>query len=172
MMNEILEKLSGGDLRSEGRSEEVAKEIIANPQLLNDLIQGLNSENKVIRGRVCMTMEIISRNNSELLKEVISQVIELAAKDTVPQVRWHIAEILGNVPINDNVIDRIVQILLEYLEDKSKIVKYCSVQTLGIIGDRSSLRDEIIAKIREQKEVNKSLTKIVAQVLENLDVSK
>lgn len=165
----ILERLSDGDLRSEGRAEEVAQEIIANPHLLNELTQGLRSENKVIRGRVCMTMEIISRQHPELLADVLPQVIELAAIDTVPQVRWHIAEILGNVEISDDDIEKIVRILLEYLEDKSKIVKYCSVQTLGILGGKSSLKGEIVAKIGEQKNVSKSLSKIVTQALEELD---
>jgi hypothetical protein len=116
-------------------------------------------------------MEIISRDHPELLLEFLPQVVELAATDTVPQVRWHIAEIFGNVQVPDNKVDQIVRILLQYLDDKSKIVKYCSVQTLGILGSRSSLKDEIIIKIGEQKEVSKSLAKIVTQVLEDLNTS-
>jgi hypothetical protein len=116
-------------------------------------------------------MEIISRQHPELLIDVLPQVIELAAIDTVPQVRWHIAEILGNVEISDDDIDKIMRILLEYLGDKSKIVKYCSVQTLGILGGKSSLKGEIIAKIGEQKNVSKSLSKVVTQALEELGAS-
>ena len=168
-MNKILERLSIGDLRSEGKAEEVAQEIITDPRFLNDLITGLSDEDKVIRGRVCMTMEIISRQHPEILKDVLPQVLELAGIDTVPQVRWHISEIFGNVSIADHNIDQVVRILLEYLEDKSKIVKYCSVQTLGILGSRSSLKDEIKTRIVEQKNVSKSLSKIVTQALENLN---
>ena len=47
-MNEVLEKLSDGDLRSEGKADEVAKDIIANPKQLELLIQGIHSDNKVI----------------------------------------------------------------------------------------------------------------------------
>ena len=43
-MNEILEKLSIGDLHSEGKSEEVALEIVRNPSLLKDLTHGLGSQ--------------------------------------------------------------------------------------------------------------------------------
>lgn len=167
-MNEILEKLSDGDLRSEGKSEEAALEIISNPPLLNDLIQGLRSENKVIRGRVCMTLEIISRQHPGLLNDVVPQLIELASIDSVAQVRWHIAEIFGNVRIKDEDIERIVQILLGYLKDKSKIVKYCSVQTLGILGGRSVLRDEIVDNIQGLKHVSKSMNKIVDKTLHDL----
>lgn len=167
-MNEILKKLSTGDLRSEGKSEEVALEIVNNPSLLFDLAQGMQSENKVIRARVCMTMEIISRQHPEIVDDVVSQLIELAARDTVAQVRWHIAEIFGNVRIKDKDIERVIRILFEYLEDKSKIVKYCSVQTLGILGGRSVSRDEIVDKIQDLKGVSKSMQKIVIKTLQNL----
>jgi len=167
-MNEILEKLSDGDLRSEGKSAEVAPEIISNPALLNDLVLGLGSKNKVIRGRSCMTMEIISRQHPELLNDVVPQLIELALIDSVTQVRWHIAEIFGNVHIRDEDIERIIQILLEYLKDKSKIVKYCSVQTLGILGGRSVFRDEIVDNIQGLKGVSKSTNKIIDKTLHTL----
>jgi len=70
-MNGILEKLSGGDLRSEGKAEDVASEIIADPRLLADLVKGLSSDDKVIRARTCMTMEVISRDNPDLLIDVL-----------------------------------------------------------------------------------------------------
>ena len=142
-MRKILEKLDDGDLRSEGKAEEVAQEIISDPLLLDEMKEGLKSDNKVIRGRVCMTLEILSRTHPDLLADILSPLIELGITDTVPQVRWHIAEIFGNVQIPDDRIDQVVRILLDYLEDKSKIVKYCSVQTLGILGNRSSLKEEI-----------------------------
>jgi hypothetical protein len=42
-MNEVLEKLSGGDLRSEGQAEEAAGDIIDNPGRLPALDEGLHS---------------------------------------------------------------------------------------------------------------------------------
>lgn len=167
-MNELLEKLSDGDLRSEGKSEEIALEIVNTPSLLSDLAQGMCSDNKVIRARVCMTMEIISRQHSELLNDVVPQLIELASIETVAQARWHLAEIFSNVNIHDDEVEQIVQILLEYLKDKSKIVKYCSVQTLGILGSRSAFRDEILDNIRNLKDASKSMKKIVAKTLQDL----
>jgi HEAT repeat protein len=166
--NEILEKLSGGDLRSEGRAEEVALEIINNPSLLAALVEGLHSDDKVIRGRTCMTMEVVSRKHPDLLVDTIPQLIKLAAKDTVSQIRWHIAEVFGNVPISSDEIEQIIPILLEYLSDKSKIVKYCAVQTLGIIGNGSLRRGEIVSRISVLENESKGLTKAVHKALEAL----
>lgn len=60
-MNEILEKLSIGDLHSGGKSEEVALEIVRNPSLLKDLTQGLGSQNKVIlKLPIRMELDVLS----------------------------------------------------------------------------------------------------------------
>lgn len=167
-MNEILKKLSGGDLRSEGRAEEVAAEIIDNPRLLAKLVKGLGSDDKVIRGRTCMTMEVISREHPELLTGVTRELMELASNDTVSQVRWHIAEIFGNVPISRDDAERFIPILFEFLGDKSKIVKYCAVQTLGIIGKDGPRTAEIIGKIKLLKNESKGLFKAVNAALKKL----
>jgi hypothetical protein len=162
-VNEILDRLSGGDLRSEGRAEEVALDVVNNPGLLAALTEGLHSEDKVIRGRTCMTMEVISREHPELLTATIRKLIALASRDTVSQVRWHIAEVFGNVPISDDDAEQIIPILL-----KSKIVKYCAVQTLGILGKRSPRREDIVHRISGLGNESKGLAKAVAKTLENL----
>ncbi len=169
LVNEILDKLSGGDLRSEGRAEEVALEISNDPSLLRALTEGLHSDDKVIRARTCMTMEVLSREHPDLLASTIPQLIELASTDTVSQVRWHIAQVFGNVPMSDDDAERIIPILYEYLSSKSKIVKYCAVQTLGILGKTSPTRKDIISRIGVLKDESKSLAKAVQKAWENLE---
>jgi len=167
-LNEILKKLSGGDLRSEGSAEEVAEEIVNRPDLVAALAEGLQSDEKLIRGRTCMAMEVVSRGHPEILAGVLRPLIELASQDTVPQVRWHAAEIFGNLPLSDGDAERIVAILLGYLEDKSKIVKYCAVQTLGALGGRSRSKKEIASRISVLKEESKGLAKAVAKAMQTL----
>jgi len=50
-MNVLLRKLSGGDLRSDGGANDIAKEVIRNPQLLEDFVQGLSEPDDAIRAR-------------------------------------------------------------------------------------------------------------------------
>ena len=168
MMNPVLKKLSGGDLRSEGRAAEVAGEIVRHPELLTDLAEGLDSAEKLLRARTCMTMEVISRDHPDLLADVVRQLIEVASTDTVPQVRWHVAEVFGNLPLSDDDAERLIPILLGYLQDKSKFVKYCAVQTLGVLGGRSPARTEIVARITVLRGESKSLAKAVNQALQRL----
>ena len=169
-MNGVLEKLAGGDLRSEGRAEEVAGEIVEHPERLMDLAEGLSCDDKLIRARTCMTMEVVSRRHPDLLAAVVPRLIELASTDSVPQVRWHLAEIFGNVALSDEQTEQIIPILLSYLGDKSKIVKYCSVQTLGVLGKERSSKEEIAKSVRALSGDSKSLAKAVAKALHDLGV--
>lgn len=41
-MNELLRNLFGGDLRSDGRASDVAREVIRNSRPLSSLVQGLS----------------------------------------------------------------------------------------------------------------------------------
>jgi len=62
-MNALLRKLSGGDLRSDGRANEVAEEVIRNPELLEQLLEGLDEPDDLVRARTVHVMERISRTN-------------------------------------------------------------------------------------------------------------
>ncbi len=117
-----------------------------------------------------MTMEVISRDHPGLLVDVVPQLIELASTDTVPQVRWHAAEIFRNVALSDEDAERIIPTLLGYLEDKSKIVQYCAVQALGVLGRRSPLRGGIVNRISALQDESKSLAKAVTRALRDLGV--
>jgi hypothetical protein len=97
-MNNLLTKLSGGDLRSDGRANEVAEELLKNPQLIDTLFTGLSESDDVIRARTTHALEKISRTNPELLQEIIPWLIKLAYEDKVPMVKWHLAMIFGNTP--------------------------------------------------------------------------
>ena len=67
-MNELLEKLAGGDLRSDGKASEVADEVVANPGLLPQLAEGLDETNDLVRARTAHALERISRKNGEMLQ--------------------------------------------------------------------------------------------------------
>lgn len=171
-MNKVLAKLSGGDLRSEGQAAEVAGEIIDHPDLLVDLAQGLRSDDKLIRARTCMAIEVVSRDHPALLETIVPQLVELASRETVPQARWHLAEVFGKVALSGEDPERVVPILLGHLTDRSKIVRCCAVQTLGVLGARSSRKGEIIEGISTLTGVTKSLDKAVANAMRALGVER
>jgi hypothetical protein len=167
-MNEILQMLAGGDLRSEGRAGEVAARVIDDPDSLPALAEGLSLDDKLLRARTCMSLEVMSRTHPELLAPLAPELVRTAERETVAQARWHLAEIFGNVPLDRKHTERAVSVLLEYLEGKSKIVTYCAVQALGILGRQSARRSEIAAEVRRHARDSKSMAKAVASALAEL----
>ncbi len=158
-MNSVLDRLTGGDLRSEGAAEQVADDLIGDPGRLPELFEGLSHEDKLIRGRTCMTAEWISRSRPDLLASALPAMIGLARADTVAQVRWHLAEVFGNVPLPVEAREGVIAILLAYLEDPSKIVRYCAVQTLGVVSGDSPRLAEVVQRIEGVSKDSKGLAK-------------
>lgn len=167
-MNTILRKLTGGDLRSEGRSDEVAAQVVKKPALLPQLADGLASEDRLIRARTCMTMEIISRDQPKLLDPVRSALVDLAIEETVAQARWHLGEIFANTGLPKKEAERVIPALLDYLEDRSKIVRHCAILALGVLGADSPKRRTIVRRISARREDGKSMARAVDQALERL----
>ncbi|MEK7785160.1 MAG: hypothetical protein AAB658_07015, partial [Chloroflexota bacterium] len=60
MGSAILKKLEGGDLRSIGRSEEVAADVLADPALFGELFDGMLDDNPLIRMRAADAVEKIT----------------------------------------------------------------------------------------------------------------
>ena len=148
-MNELLGKLGGGDLRSDGRADEVAEEVSKNPQLLDRLIEGLSESDDVIRGRTAHALEKISRTNPEMLTGLTPQFIKLATEDKVPMVRWHFAMIFANIALSGKETDAIISSLFHLLKDESVFVRSWSIASLAILGRKNkSRRREIIGRIK------------------------
>lgn len=168
-MSEILQQLSGGDLRSEGRAAEVAARVIDDPGSLPELAGGLSLDDRLIRARTCMSLEVLSRSHPELLQPLVPDLIRTAEGETVAQARWHLAEIFSNIALDQEQAERTISTLLEYLGDKSRIVTYCAVQALGVLGKRSTRRSEIAAEIQRHASDSKSMAKAVARALAEME---
>ena len=87
-MNDVLGMLSGGDLRSEGRAAEAAARVIGDPRLLPRLAAGLTLDDKLIRARTCMCMEVMSRTHPGLLAPLADELLH-ASEERLPRGRSH-----------------------------------------------------------------------------------
>lgn len=139
-MNALLRKLSGGDLRSDGRANEVAEEVIRNPRLLNQLLGGLSEPDDVIRARTAHALERVSRRNQEVFRGLMPRLVGLAVSDRIPMVRWHLAMIFGNTAFAVGDIERVVSTLIRLLKDESVFVRSWAISSLCLIGRRDKRR--------------------------------
>ncbi len=152
-MNDLLELLKGGDLRSDGHSDEVAEEVIQNTEIFDLLLEGLNESDDLVRGRTAHALEKVSRAHPELFKGYTDKLIKLARDDHLPFVLWHLAMLFANLKLSDDEKKEVIFTLFYLLEDKSVFVKSWSISSLTILAVKNPKeKSRITAKIKSLKD--------------------
>ncbi len=141
--------LSGGDRRSIGRSEEAAGEVLANPLLFKELVQGMASEDPIIRMRAADAAEKVTAHNPMLLEKHKKKFLAIALIDQ-QEVRWHVAQMAPMIQWNAAERKKVMVFLHEYLNDKSSIVRTFAMQALAELALKDSRLRPSIAKTIEQ----------------------
>jgi hypothetical protein len=137
-MGNILEKLKGGDRRSIGKVDEVVEAVSDRPELFDDLFQGMLSSDPIIRMRSADAVEKITVQHPEYLQVYKKKLIEDVAKIEQQEIRWHVAQMFPRLITSKEEVEAIVEILLNYLRDKSKIVKTFSMEALATFAENDS----------------------------------
>ncbi len=169
-MNKLLRQLTDGDLRSDGKANDAARQVIYQPELLPDLVEGFESDSEIIRMRTAHAVEVISRENGNLLEEFRPKLIKYAQKDTLPETRWHLAQVFGNLDLSPKETGIVLPILYKYLESGTVLVKSWTIVGLGNIAKKNDrFRQEILQKIAElQNDKSPAVRNRVVQVLGDL----
>ena len=146
----ILRKLEGGDRRSIGRSNEVVADVAANPTLFRAVFSGLQSDDEVLRARAADAVEKITARHPEYLRRYKTQLIGPLARVNQKEVRWHVAQLLPRVQWNESEMQRVLGILMNYLNDTSSIVKTFAMQALADLAHRNpELIPQVLTHVRE-----------------------
>lgn len=133
-MNQVLIWLSGGDIRSDGLSSDVASLVLKNEQLYQELLEGISVDDGLIRGRAVDALEKVARSRPDLLVDDLALFIKVGQEDVVPMVRWHIAMIFGHLALYEEFVGQLTRALLDLLQDTSVFVRSWSIVSLCIIG--------------------------------------
>jgi hypothetical protein len=149
-MHPILKKLSGGDRRSIGKSNEVAAQVLAHPADFPHLFQGLASDDAVVRLRVADAIEKITAQRPELLRPFKKKLLAVAGSSDQQEVRWHAALIIPRLELTAKDRAVALDILFDYLRDKSSIVKTFAMQALAdLAATDSKLKTQITPLLEE-----------------------
>lgn len=147
-MNKILDWLSGGDLRSDGAADRVSEVVLQHPEIIIDLIEGLDSQDAVIRGRTADALEKVSRSLPNLVMSQLPTLLTLLREDPVPMVRMHLAMILGHFAGYPEFADPIIPELMQALDDASVFTKSWVIVSLCIYARKyPRFREEIMQRI-------------------------
>jgi hypothetical protein len=157
-MHPILKKLSGGDRRSIGRSNEVVAEVLANParagQLVRVLVNALTGTDQVLRMRASDAIEKIAAQRPQLLRPFKRNLLALAGSSSQQEVRWHLAQFVPRLKLRSNEAAAFVEILVDYLRDKSSIVKTFAMEGLAdLASNDQKLKSQIRPLLKELTQI-------------------
>ncbi len=136
-MPDVLNKLSGGDLRSIGRSNEVVKDIEGDISLFKIVFTGLYNSDPIVRMRSADVIEKVTRDRPELLLNYTSNIISILITAKQQEVCWHMAQIVPRLECSPNEERKIIETLKKYLLHKSKIVRVSAMEALAEIAERN-----------------------------------
>lgn len=149
-MHPLLQKLTGADRRSIGKSNAVVAEVLSAPQLFGILFNGMLDDDPVLRMRCADAVEKVSAIHPEYLQPYKKQLLQQVAKIEQQEVRWHVAPLFSRMALTAKERRVAVEILAEYLKDKSKIVKTFSMQALAdIAAQDEKLRRPLIKQLEK-----------------------
>ena len=151
----IAALLSGGDLRSIGGSNEIMR-LIRNQEEFDILFSFLYHNSRLIVMRAVDSIEKISRDHSSYLDKHKSGVLDLIASAADKELKWHLAQLVPRLELNDEEKNSTFERLKKWLMDKteSKIVRVNSIQALYELSrDNKVLTesfDEMLSTVREE----------------------
>lgn len=146
----LLRMLTGGDLRSIGRSEEAAAEVLANPPLFSHLIRAMGSSDPILRMRAADAAEKVTAHNPMLLERHKKKILSTIAAIDQKEVRWHVAQMIPRLSMTAVERKQAVRILNGYLEDPSSIVRTSAMQALADIARGDQRLQAVIRKTIER----------------------
>lgn len=145
----IYDLLKGHDLRSIGKSNEVVKLVTSDPDLFDEVFDGIFHEDKVIRARCADAVEKVARVFPIYIQKKKSIILKNLSKFKQKEILWHIAMMIGYIKLNRAEVARAAGFLFKWLkEEESIVVKVMCMQTLAELSIknpkmRKSVQDEI-----------------------------
>ena len=142
--------LKGGDRRSIGRSNQVAKLVLSEPRRFAELIECLWADDPIVRMRAADVAEKVSAVQPELLTPYKTELLGLLTEAEQIELRWHLAQMIPRLPLTQSERGRAAETLQLYLEDRSSIVRTFALQALADISRNDPELQPFVRQILEQ----------------------
>lgn len=149
-LHPILRRLAGGDRRSIGRANQVVTAVLTRPELFDRVFEGITSRDPLVRMRAADAAEKVSAKRPELLAPCKKKILHIAARTEEQEIRWHMALMIPRLPLTPRERGIAVDILFDYLRDKSSIVKSWAMQALADLAARDEDLKPMIRPLVEE----------------------
>ena len=148
-MKKSLHELEGGDRRSIGKADLVAAQVLKQPSLLAMIIEGLEHAEHVVRMRSGDVAEKVSRQRPDLLQAHKDTLLGLLQSAADAEVRWHLAQIVPRLELDDVERTGAIERLKEYLQDRSRIVQTFALQALVDLTEHDPTQRRLVSGLVE-----------------------
>ena len=128
----VIQKLSGGDLRSIGRANE-AVQSVQTQQDFDRLFTALSAGDRRVVMRAADAIEKITRRYPQYLAAHKAETLRLFQSDAPIELRWHLAQLIPRLKLNRREAGKVWIALECWAADNadSKIVRVNALQALS-----------------------------------------
>jgi hypothetical protein len=163
-MEAVQQALSGGDRRSLGRTEEVVGWVLADGSRLGELFACLFVDDEIVRMRASDALEKVCRQQPHWFVPYTERLLREVAAIDQPSVQWHLAQMLGEIPLNAADTASAISLLRRTLDRyQDWIVINLSLETLAKFArDNHLLREDFLAIL--QRHAHSRHKSVVARV--------
>jgi hypothetical protein len=129
-LKSIAQRLGGGDLRSIGDADAVARDLLAHEALVAEAVALMMADDALLRARSADALEKAARQRPAILRPHKRALLRAMETATQQEVRWHIAQMLPLIELSPRERQSAREKLRAYLLDESRIVQVCALQAL------------------------------------------
>lgn len=135
-MEALNKLLSGGDLRSSGRVNDIIP-LITTQDDFDRLFQLLHHYDRLVVMRAADAIEKITANNPDFLSNHGADILSLCRVAVNKELKWHLAQLLSRLNLNHDQMIEACSILHDWIANKknSRIVRVNALQSLFEMAD-------------------------------------
>ena len=133
-MKNFEQRLTGGHPNSLGNTIEVVEEVLANPQLFDELFNCYFSSNEVVRLRVSNAMKRVCKANKQLLFPYIDRLLDEISQIDQASTQWTLSQLFLALEkdLNEEQRAKALAIMKNNLANHSDWIILCqTTETLG-----------------------------------------
>lgn len=146
-MEKIYSQLRGGDLRSIGNADKIAKDAENNPTLVSQLVRGLKISEPVVRMRCADALEKLTRKHPLHLQAYRNELLTLLDPEQPKELLWHIVQMVPRIIWPVTKIEEVFKSLEDCLASNSSIVKVSVMQSLFELIDQKPSQASKVKKL-------------------------
>lgn len=151
MKNALDKLLSGGDLRSVGRVNEVIS-LIRTQHDFDQLFQLLYDHDRLVVMRTADAVEKITAYHPDFLSKYDVEILSLCRIAVNKELKWHLAQLLPRLNLDNDQMTEASSILHRWIADKrnSRIVRVNALQSLFDLADNKKALLPFLTQLEEE----------------------